>query len=424
MVSWSRLSARLEEISSQAPSPPSGGRRAAALALLAETADGELELVLTRRRDDLRTHPGQISFPGGRVDPGETVVDAAVREAVEECGLDPGSVTVVGCLPVFYIPPSRFWLQVVVARWDDPHPLIPAEAEVAEILRVRTADLADEARWRVVKLSSRGDSWAWQLDGGHVLWGATGVVTAVLLGLLDPSWSGGADPSRFPPEREVRPWEDLATHRLGRGPARLAGVPEQPVAVVDGASAPAGPQDPSDVARAGAVVADAVETLLPDGRSTRVCVLAGAGHTGAVGVEAGARLAERGVAVDVVAAAALADGALPPAGLVLDALVGRGLDGPLRSPALDAVLALRALTAPVVSIDLPTGIHPDEGIVGEAVSADVTLALGSPAPGLFRPGIAPFVGDLYLVGLDAGSQDPVDALVRIVDPAPAQGWRE
>jgi hydroxyethylthiazole kinase-like uncharacterized protein yjeF len=437
MPIWDHLSSRLAELASTAPPPPTGGRNGAALALLRDVGDGGWELLLTRRRDDLRTHPGQISFPGGRVDEGESAAEAAVREAAEECALDPSSVTVLGALPAFYIPPSRFWLQVVVARWDEPHPLVPAEAEVAEILVVRSGELRDPSRWRVARLSARAASWAWDLGAGRVLWGATAIATAVLLGLLDPDWAGGTDPARLPPEREVRPWEDLpaAVHRGGprldvpsRDPGQLAGPPS-----LDDAAAL--------VARAGSVVAEAVETL-GDGGS--VVVLVGPGWTGTVGMAASARLVERGVDVAVVTvegeasatgspvraglAAELGErvemlgGDLPAGSLVLDAVTGRGLDGPLRPPLLDLVLALRTTAAPVISVDLPSGVHPERGLVGDAASADVTLALGAPAPGLFATGIAPFVGELYLVEL--GEEAAVEPLVRLVPERQPSGWRE
>ena len=60
--------------------------------------DGELHAVFTRRRDDLKRHPGEISFPGGRRDPGETLVETALREAHEEIGLPPDAVDVLGAL--------------------------------------------------------------------------------------------------------------------------------------------------------------------------------------------------------------------------------------------------------------------------------------------------------------------------------------
>lgn len=185
---------------------PSGGRLGAVLVLIAEVDGDDLALVYTRRRDDLAYHPGQISFPGGRVEPGESVEAAAVREAVEEVRLDPGSATVVGRLPAFYIPPSRFWLQAVVAAWDRPHPLVAAEAEVAEVLCVRWSALVDPGVWRVVWRPSMGWSWAWQLDDEHLLWGATAVVTVELLDIIDPDWRRGTQVSDLARGREVRPW--------------------------------------------------------------------------------------------------------------------------------------------------------------------------------------------------------------------------
>jgi ADP-dependent NAD(P)H-hydrate dehydratase / NAD(P)H-hydrate epimerase len=178
-----------------------------------------------------------------------------------------------------------------------------------------------------------------------------------------------------------------------------------------------------------------------------VLVLVGPGHTGSVGLAAAAELHRSDVDVQVVCshadespapnrAAAMAAlggrvsvhaGRLPEAGLVVDALVGRGLRGSLAPPVLDVVLALREVAAPVVAIDLPSGVHPQTGLVGDAVSADVTLALGAPAAGLFASGLAPFVGDLYLVGIEGAEAEAADPIVRVIPGVAADtsgGWRE
>lgn len=300
---WRALRQGLADLGAGQPPAPGSGRLGAALALFREV-DGDLELLLTRRRDDLTHHPGQISFPGGRVEPGEGIAEAALREAHEECDLDPTTVEVLGTLPAFYIPPSRFWLEVVVGGWCAPHPLRPAEAEVAEIVPVRVGVLRDPERWRVVRLSTRGESWAWDLDGGHLLWGATGMVAAVLLELLDPEWRGGTELAELPADREVSPW--------------------------------------------------ATEAALPRaGPIARVVVLAGPGRTGEVGIDAAAVLLEAGRDVTVVLTAAralpeaLADrvrlfgGEPPSADVVVDALTGRGLRGAAEGAVHDVILALR-----------------------------------------------------------------------------------
>lgn len=188
---WDALRERLAQVGDVGAPPPGVVRRAAALALVGPAADGDRTLVYTRRREDLRSHPGQVSFPGGRIDPGETVEQAALREAEEEVALDAATVTTLGRLPAFYIPPSRYWLTTVVARWDAPHPLRAAEAEVGEVLVVHLSTLLEPTRWRGVRLRDRGWSWGWQLDPRHLLWGATGFATTALLDLLAPGWSGG-----------------------------------------------------------------------------------------------------------------------------------------------------------------------------------------------------------------------------------------
>jgi NAD(P)H-hydrate repair Nnr-like enzyme with NAD(P)H-hydrate epimerase domain/8-oxo-dGTP pyrophosphatase MutT (NUDIX family) len=421
-VSESDIIARLTESLAALPTDrvetPPADRLGAVLVLIEPGPGGEATLVYTRRRDDLRSHPGQISFPGGRVDPGESVEEAALREANEEVALDPAGAKVLGRLPAFFIPPSRFWLQPVVAHWARPHDLVASEAEVAAVLHVPLSRLLDQQHWRVVGLSSAGWSWAWDLGEDHLLWGATAMVTAVLLGLIDADWNHGAEPKDFL-EREVRPWEDERRVVDRRQPPRLSDVEqrhiddfladpdEQPVLTAE------------RIAAAGARVAEAAVKLAGD-RPGPIAVLAGGGGTGAVGRAAAAVLADAGREAVVVALDGFS-GSLPAdTSVLVDALVGSGLDGPLRGRAQAAVHALRLRANPVVSVDLPTGLHATDGMIGDAVSADVTIAIGGAAPGLLLPGLAPFVGDLYV----AAFAPAVPPLVRVIGSRVAPTWRE
>lgn len=189
---------------------PAGARRGGALALLSPADAGDdAELLLTRRSDDLPRHPGQISFPGGRVEAGETPREAALREAAEECGVRPATVALLGELPTVYIPPSAYWMTVVVGRWERPHALTADDGEVAALVTVRLSQLREAGRWRATPLPDRGTVWAWQLDDGHLLWGATAIATAALLDLIDPAWHGGLRPEDLGPAWVVQPWSSI-----------------------------------------------------------------------------------------------------------------------------------------------------------------------------------------------------------------------
>ena len=93
--------------------PTGAPRPAAVLVPVIARAEGA-HVLLTRRADTLASHTGQIAFPGGRIDPGETAVDAALREAREEVALDPGTVEVLG-LGDAYETGSGFLITPVVA---------------------------------------------------------------------------------------------------------------------------------------------------------------------------------------------------------------------------------------------------------------------------------------------------------------------
>ena len=417
---WRRLRRRLGKLA--ATDVDATTDRVGAVLVLLEERDDDLVFVLTRRRDDLPTHPGQVSFPGGRREPHETTRAAALREAAEEIGLRAATVEVVGRLPAFFIPPSRFWMAPVVARWHEPHPLRAQESEVSAIVHAPLSALTDRARWRKVRLSATGWSWAWALDGDHVLWGATGMVVTVLLDVLEPDWRRDTDPGDLPARQEVMPWLDPRLERRVR-PARLPGTATRPRA---GLAAP-GPAVPEHIDAAGRAVAGAVRRL-PDAPA-HIVVLAGTGGTGAVGIAAGRTLAADGTRVTTVTAARDADspavpfaGTLPEADLFIDALVGSGQHGRLRGAPLEMMLGLRAHTAPILSVDVPSGVHPTQGLIGDAVSATVTVALDGMWPALDQVGLSPFVGDLYL--WRPGSDDVVRLVGGPERTTTAGGWRE
>lgn len=161
-------------------------RRAAVLALFYPGADGALRIVLTRRTDRLESHSGQISFPGGSMDPGEDARAAAAREAREELGIDPQSFEVIGELSPLYIPPSGFCVYPVVAYAPVSPAFAPNEAEVAEVIETPVAHLLQPA--------TRCEE-TWQLRGApvlipyyavgpHKVWGATAMMLCELLALL------------------------------------------------------------------------------------------------------------------------------------------------------------------------------------------------------------------------------------------------
>ena len=92
---------------------PAGAQTAAAL-LLVYPHDGQFQVPLTVRGSEMRNHTGQVSLPGGRVDEGETIETAALREAAEELGVDPAGVQLIGRLTPIHIPVSGFILHPVV----------------------------------------------------------------------------------------------------------------------------------------------------------------------------------------------------------------------------------------------------------------------------------------------------------------------
>ena len=136
---------------SRLDTPTTGGRESAVLILFGEGPQGPDVLLIERSRD-LKHHPGQAAFPGGGAEPGDGgPASTALREAVEETGLDPMGVEVLSLLPTLWVPPSDNRVTPVLGWWRDPSAVWAVDpAEVAAVARVPIAALADPAnRFRI-----------------------------------------------------------------------------------------------------------------------------------------------------------------------------------------------------------------------------------------------------------------------------------
>jgi len=147
-----------------------------------------------RRSSHLRAHAGQISFPGGRCDAGETDAEAAVREAHEEIGVDPAHVTVLGRLDDAWSGTGNV-LVPVVGWLDGPPVFVPSPDEVDELIVAPLRALADPAAYAQEPIEYAGRVFLNDVITyeGHAIWGLTADLVLELL-----AWIAGDDPSRGP----------------------------------------------------------------------------------------------------------------------------------------------------------------------------------------------------------------------------------
>jgi mutator protein MutT len=167
------------------PAAPLAGARSSAVLVLLFDGDEGAEVVLTRRALHLSSHKGEVSFPGGRLDPGETPVQAALREANEEVLLDPATVTVVGELDHHLTMSSRALIVPIVATSEVRPVISPGTTEVDRILTVPLIEFLREDTYREEQW---GDGlleravYFFELDD-ETVWGATARILVQLLAL-------------------------------------------------------------------------------------------------------------------------------------------------------------------------------------------------------------------------------------------------
>jgi 8-oxo-dGTP pyrophosphatase MutT (NUDIX family) len=168
------------------------GETAAAVLVPLFLHDGELHAVFTKRRDDLRRHPGEISFPGGRRDhEREALHETALREAEEEIGLPPDTVELLGTLEPVKTFVTSYVIFPYVGLIDAGRDWVVSPQEVALVMELPLRALVESYAPRPITRRGLTFDTDTYVVGDHLIWGATARILGELLGHLRPLLAAG-----------------------------------------------------------------------------------------------------------------------------------------------------------------------------------------------------------------------------------------
>lgn len=171
------------------PPPDEPYRNSAVLALLVQRSpEAALELTLTVRSSDLKSHSGQISFPGGSCDDGETFEQTALRETQEEIGLAPTSIQLLGPLTPLYVPVSTSHIHPIVGFYHGEPEVALSADEVDEVFYVPLDRFTEPEAMAFMKREMFGKIWDvpyWTVHPRVPLWGATAMMVRELVALYE-----------------------------------------------------------------------------------------------------------------------------------------------------------------------------------------------------------------------------------------------
>ncbi len=167
--------------------PPARDARPAAVLVLLYPHEDQWHLPLILRPTGMSSHAGQIGLPGGRIEPGESTQEAALRETEEELGIRLTETDLLGRLSPSWVHPTNYSITPHVAAVDRRPTMCPNPDEVAQVLEVPLAGLLDPARRGSHEINRRGVIFTaphitW---GAHRIWGATGIVLGELIDVLE-----------------------------------------------------------------------------------------------------------------------------------------------------------------------------------------------------------------------------------------------
>jgi 8-oxo-dGTP pyrophosphatase MutT (NUDIX family) len=167
---------------------PTKSAKFSSVLLLLKIENDKIYILFTLRSEKLKSHSGQISFPGGRIDNGESELDAALRETYEEVGITKENIEILGNLSTLYVPPSNSNIYPFVGVLKDNNiKLILSESEVEEAFFAPIDFFLDRANVNFEKWDREGNIYdvpVWHLNKRVPLWGATAMILSEFLDIL------------------------------------------------------------------------------------------------------------------------------------------------------------------------------------------------------------------------------------------------